>query len=596
MAGPPPSTLLPQAQLNFAAGATPDVARDLIDPRAVYSIENGLLDDDGLIYGRGGAQAISSAPLDSSGRFVWNGVLTPGERTVFGSRDSWGVLAADGHTILKLGPGGVDVPTPGRAVQGMLFLPDGQIYGGSRKTAAYAAGTVTTTNGSAIVTGAGTAFTANVDVGMLFRTGTSERAYVVKSVDGDGQITLRDPYEGSTAGGKTYTLKPLESATTPYKWGKLMAAVGNRLLVVTADDTVTFSERDKPHSFLANDYHRVDEGVKIRAIEGAAAQSALVFTNNGLYVIRNMALNIVDAFGNAQQRIDHADGQLRGLGGCAPYGGGVVVMGTDGVYLVDGISAPVQIAWGSTRFVTGLVDSGYQPGLATVFRGHYCLPVLSSSGSWITTLVWRLDRPIRHRGYPWTYPWSEASGAGGACTAFASSAGAAKLLGAANTDGSLIDCTHWFDPSAANALDFDGSVPYWEIVTRDFPLGSNSLGRLRRATLFYELLTVAGGDDPRIHIDAGSSQSRAGAPRWGQVKWNEFKWGAGSQGFVEIGDGDGAPAVGGDDAHGFPASYRARWIRLRIRCSDRRAKVTLRGFEIRSAPASPRHTRVKAAV
>ena len=55
----------------------------------------------------------------------------------------------------------------------------------------------------------------------------SERYYVVKSVDSNTQVTLAEPYEGSTAGGKSYTLSPL--ATAP-RTSDFYAAGFNRLI------------------------------------------------------------------------------------------------------------------------------------------------------------------------------------------------------------------------------------------------------------------------------------------------------------------------------------------------------------------------------
>jgi hypothetical protein len=79
-------------------------------------------------------------------------------------------------------------------------------YGGSLKTAPYSTGTVTVTNGSKTVTGAGTSWTANVDAGMILRVGSDSAIGLVASVDTNTQITLRDAWSGTTAAGASYTL------------------------------------------------------------------------------------------------------------------------------------------------------------------------------------------------------------------------------------------------------------------------------------------------------------------------------------------------------------------------------------------------------
>lgn len=71
----------------------------------------------------------------------------------------------------------------------------------------YRTGTVTTTNGSAIVTGSGTAWLANLTAGQAFfvnAPGELETRYTILSVDTNLQITLTATYAGLTGAGKAY--------------------------------------------------------------------------------------------------------------------------------------------------------------------------------------------------------------------------------------------------------------------------------------------------------------------------------------------------------------------------------------------------------
>lgn len=67
----------------------------------------------------------------------------------------------------------------------------------------YSAGTISVTNGSAVVTGSGTLWLANVAAGNTISMPNNGR-YVIQSVDSNGQITLTTPYTGSTAAGQGY--------------------------------------------------------------------------------------------------------------------------------------------------------------------------------------------------------------------------------------------------------------------------------------------------------------------------------------------------------------------------------------------------------
>jgi hypothetical protein len=81
-------------------------------------------------------------------------------------------------------------------------------------TPKYDTGTVAVTNGSAIVTGAGTTWVGNVKPGDRFRIGAynagtfaSQVWYQVQSVDSNTQITLTAAYAQATASGQTYTIR-----------------------------------------------------------------------------------------------------------------------------------------------------------------------------------------------------------------------------------------------------------------------------------------------------------------------------------------------------------------------------------------------------
>lgn len=69
----------------------------------------------------------------------------------------------------------------------------------------YSAGTVTVTNGSAVVTGSGTSW-SSLSAGDLFSIKNSGVYYVVASVDSATQITLSSNYAGVTASGQLYTI------------------------------------------------------------------------------------------------------------------------------------------------------------------------------------------------------------------------------------------------------------------------------------------------------------------------------------------------------------------------------------------------------
>ena len=80
---------------------------------------------------------------------------------------------------------------------------------GRQKLTWYNSGTVTVTNNSATVTGAGTAWVDNVDAGQAF-VGPNGIPYEILSVNSATSITLRTNYVGATAAGQAYRIMPVQ--------------------------------------------------------------------------------------------------------------------------------------------------------------------------------------------------------------------------------------------------------------------------------------------------------------------------------------------------------------------------------------------------
>jgi hypothetical protein len=79
----------------------------------------------------------------------------------------------------------------------------------------YKTGTVTVTNGSVTVTGAGTAFVGAVLAGHGF-AGPDGRIYEIATVVSATGLTLASPYLGATAAGAPYGIFPTSGALTPF--------------------------------------------------------------------------------------------------------------------------------------------------------------------------------------------------------------------------------------------------------------------------------------------------------------------------------------------------------------------------------------------
>lgn len=579
------------AQEDFSAGMYRNMAPHLIPQNAAWDIRNGLLNDEGSIYRRGGTVNKSGAAFGSGGlTFLWDGYTDAGLRTLFANASDFGVLDSDDSTVVNLGSDGLSVPRTAAFVGGSLFIGGGYIYGGSRKTATYSTGTVTKTQGSKTITGSGTSWLTNLDTGMLFQFG-SERVYQIASVDSNTQLTLRDAYQGSTAAGAAYTahhIYVIDSVNDPYIDGNVYGAVANRAVVLNHaignEVRAYFSNVGSPHVYGATDYHTFPWGGRGLGL-ATLGQTLFVFITTGIWSIDGMAYDLVDDDGNTQHRVEQVapDLVLWGQPGIASYGQTLVVPCVEGIFLFDGISRPQRISAPIEDYYRDYVEAGYTPGRAAVYRSHYFLPILSGT-SWVDTLVCRLDAA--------TPAWTRFDDNGGRIAAYAvrqPESAEPILLGAeADASSRVVNASDYFEPEAANKNDADGTTHEFRVTTRDYPTGSNTKNSVRFVRTRYEL-EDASTDDPQLDIDYGTGARVFGAAEWGLGEWgvgfgpevNGSLQPWGSVESAELAD-LGCPAPEdptGTTLHRCRVNSNTRHVRYRYRCNDPAAKLVLRSVE-----------------
>jgi hypothetical protein len=583
-------TLQSIEQIDWAAGAIRTTPRHLIPDNGFYRGQNALLDDDGAAYRRGPAVYQATGILVSGGlRFVWDGHLIPGQRTLFASSSKFGTLLAD-NSVADLGGAGMAFPGTVAVQDGIVFLSGGVMYGGSRMTADYSTGTVTTTQGSKTITGSGTLWATAADAGMLMRFTGSSRYYVVQSVDSNTGITLAQPYEPASGAGLTYTLSRLGGAAThgapvvdlyAASAGRLIAASCRKIQFSKGIDPATSSLRT--HVWDADDVQEVPYGSEIVALATIRDQ-LLIFTTQGVWTLSNLAFNIVDAAGNPQQRLGLLDPGLVAWGnsGIAPFRTGVIVPGQDDIYLVDGSSPPEPISRGFTPLYREYVRLGHRPGGATVFNGHYFLPILDATAAVVDCLVVRVDRAVQTR-LGIVFPMTQFTHGAGETRALArrSTPNSAGQLLSAAIGGRLMDLSNCFRPGVLGApVDATGSLYPFEVETRSFRVA----GTARRLRVRYELETAAGYDPAELSASISVGKTETNLPKWGAVNWGAFNWSDSSQGEYSPMSGV-APPSDGTKPYTFDGPSRfGHYVRYRITQTAPCQKLTLRSVEIVGRP------------
>lgn len=579
----PLTDLVSIAQEDFAAGEVPAFAPHLMPENGAWKLRNMLLDDDGSAYKRGGSTMKSAAALGAAGlRFLWDGFLAGGHRTLFASPAAFGVLDVDDASVIDLGGGGMSDPLRPVVFDQILFVGD-RMYGGSRIAAAYAVGSVSVVAGSPTVVGVGTAWLAHVDIGMLIQIDGGQ-IYAVAGVTDDTHLELAKPFAGATAAGRPYSAQAVMPIASPYRSSQVYATAGGRLIACEGARAYESSIGDAA-SWLNVDgletYHEVP-GAEIHGAD-ALGDYVVLFTSEGVWSISNVAFDLVDDFGDQQQQLEPLSREviLWSNEGIAAWQNALVVPAVDGVWLVGLGQAPQLLSRSITPRYVQYVGAGYKTGLAAVMKSHYLLPILDASNNVIDLLVCRLDRPVRTgRGVIW--PWTHFRGSGANMVALATRIGGAPrepaLLGAERGAGSRIIQFAEFVADGPD-VDHDGSAFEWDVISRDFQTGQLNRNLVKWLEARYELVGGA-----TIEGSYGTDD-RSPATNWGSFLWDDAGWtDAEDVGFAPLVGAD-APPSGGDAPYRWTANKRVRFFRVRLRSSAPAQRAVLRSLQMWVRPS-----------
>lgn len=486
-------------QRDFSGGEISNVAADLIPANGFYSAINALLDDDGSVFMRGGTSYYSTSDASGTLKFVWNGDLGPGNRTVYATSSAFGVL--DGSNA----PTSLTTSFAARADAcsgiGLMFSLGGQsdpagsvtVYGGSRKASNYSTGTIATTVGSKTVTGTGTSFSANVDAGMILLDGVGGNFLgVVASVDSNTQVTLVDQCY-TTLAGHAYDLVNVHSYTPfgsvtltaiAFMGGRLIGATGSEVRFLPAYDYTTGAG---PFSaWNTTDFHKLTSAsvVAMRPCQ----DTLMVFTTHGIYGISNIALDLTDPAGNEQQRVSHLNEEIVAVGsGIAPWNGGLIVPARDNIYFVTESSAPQSLAGAIRRDYQTNLASGVAAG--TVYNAHYLLSVKPLS------VLYQQTKVLNLRSGAWTSWTGSAMPSLSMCTTTGSPS---KPL--AVSAARVIDLSTCWPPSASSGKDHDSVPPGFVLITRTIPLDAWRKALLKKVRVTYEMADASPSSSPVLDL------------------------------------------------------------------------------------------------
>lgn len=140
----------------------------------------------------------NKVPLsDGDGSLVYH----PDVQANMANDPQWAQESIVGATIAANAFANTGERGPGDVIYSFKRQPDQQMPTG---VTANLTGTVAATNGSAVLTGTGTAFTTQAPAGSVVKLGADALTYMVDSVTSDTSLTLTQVYGGTTGSGKTY--------------------------------------------------------------------------------------------------------------------------------------------------------------------------------------------------------------------------------------------------------------------------------------------------------------------------------------------------------------------------------------------------------
>jgi hypothetical protein len=449
--------------------------------------------------------------------------VDPSKIPARGASDIVGLLTADGSVRQRGGAGWASAS--GHVVDGLDGVWSGELATGPR-TVLLRAGGVSRLNDDGTIT--------SLDASGVTRA----RPAVYK-----GKLYWNaGDYDGTTVG-----------AGLASGLGNHFAVVAGRLLrVYQATDgvRVDFTAAGGT-SFGATDFHLIGGGAELVGVY-PLRDALAVFTSIGLFVISGLGLNLTDADGNIQHRVDlySDDVVLQGSSwGVCGYGSGLVVPARDGVWTVSlgvtseaalplrKISGPIDGLWQSA-------DVSYDGGQAEVVNGQYLIPI--SVPGFVEpreseVLACRLDaeRPS----------WSRLTGQGANVRAVGTwvteTLQERFLVAGAFEDGFRLLGLAWFREDLM--LDPDATASPARVVTRDLALGSLNANTAVKVRVGYEL------EDGAVTAEASTAVGDA-------VGW-AFDPGAPLD--VLAGSGDES-----SETFSFPIGKRGRFVRVAVEVAD----------------------------
>jgi len=518
-------------QRDFSRGMFRGIREDLIPPNGAEDITNGLLDNTGSVYRRGGTTFRTDERFSTATwlPMIWDGYLTGGQRTVIASTAQFGTVS--GSTTTVLGASGMAAPGRPAAFMGTLYFPGGQTYNGTALGTAAKIGQFYAVAGNRLFVASGDTISfSDIGAGGIGTVTFNATDYhqVPEGVQVIGLEGLRNALVAFTTGGVwvysnigfdlTDSAGNVQHRVDRYSrdlilWGDAGIAAWEGGLVVPALDDVWIMSLGVA-SEAPSPFQRISEPISglYRAYVAAGYRPGQACVHRGHYLLPILnGETVVDVLVCRVDRQEYPWSHLTGFGAEVPA---FVVRTTGSVPELIGTSA----------------------GTGRVMDLHYFEPTLD------------VARDANQTSHRW----------------------ALQLRDYATGPLSLNTVTKvrlGYDLGEMHA----GPPPVAvETIWGAFSWGTTDWGTTP-ADLEFE-------GEPYIRLVELTGQPPAGQAQWGLFDWGSENWGLTSG--ADMIESDAPPDEFGTDPHTWHMARRRRFVRFRLECPRATSHLTVRWVEV----------------
>lgn len=148
-------------QQDLSGGMFPSLAPELIPANGAYDITNGLLDEQNVVYRRGGSSFYGGVPAGGGVKMLWSGYLANGGQHTLMATSAGLFEVRPGESVHVAGSVAATAMMRPEVFKGLLYFPGGETYDGASIGTASKVAPFYTSAGNRLIAGEGAKISAS---------------------------------------------------------------------------------------------------------------------------------------------------------------------------------------------------------------------------------------------------------------------------------------------------------------------------------------------------------------------------------------------------------------------------------------------------